>query len=96
MFAKVSTVLDIPVPDVEPFTNGTNVVGWTLGFEPKMGCIGMNIVALMKKHYGFIHHILQLHQYKRMKKFGQLGNAEPFLNNFLSKRRRCERKISQK
>ena len=52
MLTKVLPVLDIQVWDVEPFTDGTNVVGWTLGFAPEIGCIGMNIEALMKKHLG--------------------------------------------
>ena len=52
MLTKVLPVLDIQVWDVEPFTDGTNVVGWTLGFAPEIGCIGMNIEALMKKHFG--------------------------------------------
>ena len=43
---NVLPVLDIQVWDVEPFTDG-NVVGWTLGFALEIGCIGMNIEALM-------------------------------------------------
>ena len=52
MLTKVLPVLDIQVWDVEPFTDGTYVVGWTLGFAAEIGCIGMNIEALMKKHLG--------------------------------------------
>ena len=52
MLEKVLTVLDIQEWDVEPSTDGTNVVGWTLGFAPEIGCIGMNMEALMKKHLG--------------------------------------------
>ena len=39
-------------PTYLPFIDGTDVVGSTLGFAPEIGCIGMNIRALMKNHLG--------------------------------------------
>ena len=84
MLTKVLPVLDIQVWDVEPFTDGTNVVGWTLGFAPELGCIGMNIEAPMKTHLGktawfYPAYITSVQTYEEIWRIGKWGT---FLKQF--------------
>ena len=77
MPTNVLPVLDIQVWDVEPFTDGTNVVGWTLGFAP-------DIEALMKKHLGktIWFHPPYITSVQRYKEIWPIWKSGTFLKQF--------------